>query len=349
MFEAAFAAVTPDPSLVPLTRQQPEFAKPIGAYLAAQVTAARIAAGRALMERWHTELTAVEQRYQVPAAILVAVWGLETNYGASPGGKDVVRSLATLAAMNYRPDLYRAELLAALKMLQDGDVSRQDLRGSWAGAMGQPQFMPSSFERYAVDADGDGRRDLWGSVPDALASIANFILGQGWRPDQPWGFEVRCPEGLDPGTSRGSFAAWRSRGVIRVDGAAMPANGEGVLFFPAGAGGPAFLVTANFPVLKTYNFSDAYVLSVVHLADRLQGGAPIAATWPTNPPMSKVQRVALQSRLAALGYTIDNRDGRISLDLRDVIREAQARVGLVADGNPTDDLLHALDKLAVQH
>ena len=342
LFDRTFADVSPDPSLAPLLRSQPEFAKPIGAYLAAQATAGRIATGRDLMQRWRADLTAIEARYGVPPSIVVAVWGLETNYGTSPGSKDVIRSLATLAAMDYRPALYRAELIAALRLLQDDAVPRDRLRGSWAGAMGQPQFMPSSFARYAVDGDGDGRRDIWGSVPDALASIANFIKQQGWSPDQPWGFEVRRPAGLDPGQSRDTFDAWTARGVVRADGRALPAKGEGILFFPAGASGPAFLVTANYEVLKTYNFSDAYVLSVAQLADRMEGGAPIAGTWPLQPSMARDHRIALQSRLAALGYAVDNREGRISLALRDIIRKAQARAGLVPDGNPTDALLARL-------
>ena len=325
-----------------MTRRQPEFAKPIGAYLAAQVTPGRIAAGRALLGKWHAELGAIEQRSGVPAALLVAIWGLETNYGTSPGSKDVIRSLATLAAMNYRPDLYRAELLAALTMLRDGEVPRENLRGSWAGAMGQPQFMPSSFLRYAVDGDGDAKRDIWGSVPDALASIANFIRQQGWKPNQLWGFEVRLPPGLDFAASRAGFADWAARGVVRADGTDLPASGEGILYFPAGASGPAFLVTANFEVIKTYNFSDAYVLSVAQLADRMDGGQAIQAAWPTAVPMSRADRIALQSRLVDLGYSVDNREGRISLALRDVIRLAQARVGLVPDGNPTTALLRAL-------
>lgn len=341
LFDSTFAPMTPDPALAGLIRSQPEFAKPIGAYLTAQVTPGRVATGRALMERWRIDLAAIESRYGVPSAIVVAVWGLETNYGASSGSKDAIRSLATLAALNYRPDLYRAELIAALRMLQDGDVPRDRLRGSWAGAMGQPQFMPSSYARYAIDADGDGRRDIWTSVPDALASIANFLGQQGWQTGRPWGFEVRLPPGLDPGDSRASFADWRTRGVVRADGQTMP-DGDGILFFPAGAAGPAFLVTANFEVLKTYNFSDAYVLSIGQLADRMAGAPPIAAAWPTAPSMSRADRILLQTKLAALGYPVDNREGRISLALRDVIRTAQRRAGLIPDGNPTTALLSAL-------
>ena len=341
-FDAAFAGMTPDPSLSALIRHQPEFAKPIGAYLASQVTPGRVSAGQAMLARWNADLVEIERRYQVPRSIIVAIWGMETNYGGAAGNKDVIRSLATLAAMNYRPDLYRAELLSALALVQAKQVGRADLRGSWAGAMGQPQFMPSSFERFAVDWDGDGRRDIWTDVPDALASIANFIRAQGWQPDRPWGFEVRLPSGLDLGSSRGSYADWASRGVRRADGTPLPASGGGILFFPAGSAGPAFLVTANFEVLKTYNFSDAYVLAVATLADRMEGGSVIQAFWPGDPPMSRDDRIALQTRLVALGYTVDNREGRISLALRDVIRSAQNRVSMMPDGNPTAGLLQAL-------
>ena len=342
LFDATFAGMTPDPGVAAMTLKQPEFVKPIGAYLAAQVTPARIARGRALAARWHAELAAIAKRYEVPPSIIVAVWGLETSYGAATGSKDVIRSLATLAAMNYRPELYRAEILAALDMLKAGDVSRERLRGSWAGAMGQPQFMPSSFENYAVDGDGDGRRDIWTDVPDALASIANFIRAKGWQPGRPWGFEVSLPRGFDYHVARADARTWASLGVRRADGAPIEAKGELILFFPAGAAGPAFLVTENFEVLKTYNSSDAYVLSVAQLADRMEGGSAIAARWPTDIPMSRDDRIALQTRLVALGYPVDDRQGRISLALRDTIRSAQASVGMVPDGDPTTALLEAL-------
>lgn len=346
VFDAAFAGLEPDPALAPLTRAQPEFAKPIGAYLAAQVTPGRIAAGRAALARWRGALDDIASRSGVPPAIVVAVWGLETNYGAAPGSKDVIRSLATLGALGWRPDLMRSELIAALDLLRDGAVTRDQLRGSWAGAMGQPQFMPSSFAKYAVDQDGDGRRDIWNSVPDALASIANFLKGQGWQAGQPWGLEVRLPPGFDVGVSHGSFADWSARGLVRPDGTAVPPSGDATLFFPAGAAGPAFLVTDNYPVLKTYNFSDAYVLSVATLADRMEGGPPVAARWPDTPGLGKADRIALQARLGALGYPVDNREGRISLTLRDTIRAAQRKVGLVPDGNPTGALLQALNRAA---
>ena len=237
-FDAAFATLTPDPSLAPLIRAQPEFSKPIGTYLAAQVTPARIAAGHSALARWHAALDGIAVRTGVPPAIVVAVWGLETNYGAAAGSKDVIRSLATLGALGWRPELMRSELVAALTLIKDGDATRAQLRGSWAGAMGQPQFMPSSFAKYAVDGDGDGRRDIWTDVPDALASIANFLKQQGWQAGQPWGFEVRLPPGFDVGQSHGSFADWAARGLARPDGGAFPAQGDATLFFPAGARRP---------------------------------------------------------------------------------------------------------------
>jgi hypothetical protein len=215
--------------------------------------------------------------------------------------------------------------------------------------MGLPQFMPSSFEKFAIDWDGDGRRDIWANVPDALASIANFIRSKGWQPQRPWGFEVRVPPGFDYRVSRSSTIGWAALGVARADQAPMPEIGEVILFFPAGSTGPAFLVTENFEVLKTYNFSDAYVLSVAQLADRMEGGPAVQAPWPTDLPMSRNDRIALQARLAALGYPVDNREGRISLALRDVIRSAQASVAIIPDGNPTSALLQALRALPEQH
>ncbi len=342
LFDAVFAGLTPDPTIETLTRRQPEFSKPLGAYLATQVTPAKVAGGQALLRRWSAQLHAIERRFGVPAPILVAVWGLETNYGASAGTKDVIRSMATLAALNVRPDLYRAELLAALGLLQSGAVTRDQLRGSWAGAMGQPQFMPSSFAAYAVDGDGDGRRDIWMDVPDALASIANFLQAKGWQSGSAWGWQVTLPGGFDIGQDHAAFGEWTARGVRRADGAALPSAGEAVLFFPTGAAGPAFLVTGNYEVIKSYNFSDAYVLSVADLADRIAGRPALRGPWPSTPGLDRDARIALQSRLAERGYPVDNREGRISLALRASIRRAQRNAGLAADGNPTSELSQAL-------
>lgn len=336
------AELAPDPAVAAMPKRQPEFAKPLGAYLAGQVTSARVASGQALLRRWAGPLAAIETRYGVPRAILVAVWGLESNYGTAAGRQDVIRAMATLGASGVRPDLYRDEIVAALALLAGGEVSRARLVGSWAGAMGQPQFMPSSFARYAADGDQDGRRDIWTDVPDVLASIANFLKAKGWQADLPWGLQVALPQGFDLSIGRGSFADWRARGLTRVEGGPLPASGDAALFFPAGAAGPAFLATANYEVIKTYNFSDAYVLSVADLADRMAGGAPLRGPWPATVSMGREARIALQARLAALGYPVDNSEGRISLALRDTIRRAQRSVGLTPDGNPTDALLRAL-------
>ena len=342
LFDATTDGLVADPAVEALAHRQPEFGKPLGAYLAAQVTPARVAQGRRLLGRWATALAATERDTGVPASIVVAVWGLESNFGASAGSKDVIRSMATLGAAGVRPDLYRGELVAALRLLQDGAVTRDQLRGSWAGAMGQPQFMPSSYAAFAADGDGDGRRDIWGDVPDVLASVGAFLRAKGWVAGRPWGMPVTLPRGFDPSQGRAGFATWRARGVVRTDGAPLPESGEGILFFPAGADGPAFLVTENYEVLKSYNFSDAYVLAVADLADRMAGNPAPAGRWPATVGMGRPDRIALQARMAALGYAVDNREGRISLAFRDQVRLAQRRVGLTPDGNPTDTLLRAL-------
>ena len=342
-FEAATAGLEPDPAVAALTKKQPEFNSPIGAYLGRAVSAARISAGRAELAKARDTLGAIEKRDGVPAEIVVAVWGVESNFGASPGSKDVLRSLATLAFIGYRSDYFSREFVTALGILQKGDVPRADLRGSWAGAMGQTQFMPSSFEKFAVDFDGDGRRDIWRSLPDALASTANYLAKNGWRTGESWGYEVIRPAGFDYGVARLPFPEWARRGFRRADGGALPTSGEGILFFPSGAAGPAFLATQNFAVLKTYNNSDAYSLSVAHLADRMAGRAAFVSAWPMDEkPLPREARKEMQARMAKLGYTVDDTEGRISFAMRDEIRKAQKRFGLLTDGNPDDALIAAL-------
>jgi hypothetical protein len=214
---------------------------------------------------------------------------------------------------------------------------------SWAGAMGQTQFMPSNFVDYAIDFSGDGRADIWGNVPDVLASTANYLRKWKWNPALPWGFEVLVPDGFDYMRSRASFAEWRALGVRRADGKAFPNSGQGILFFPSGAGGPGFIVTENFDVLKEYNNSDAYAVAVGHLADRIQGGDLIKAPWPKDDrQLSRDARVALQKRLAALGYKVKEFEGHIDFDLRDNVRVEQKKLGMVPDGNPTPALLEKL-------
>jgi len=342
-FDTAFAGVTPDARVVTITQRQPEYGKPFGDYVASLASAPRITAGKAKAREWRDTLAAIEKTYGVDRTILLAIWGAETSYGAAKIPWDVIRSLATLAQMPFRPPYFRDELITALTILQDGHVSRNEMRGSWAGAMGQPQFMPSSYKTYAVDITGDGHRDIWNSVPDVLASIANYLRAHGWRPDLPWGFEVRLPDGYDERQSgRATFAEWQARGIHTVDGRRFP-NGEGILFFPAGAAGPAFLVTQNHNVLKTYNNSDAYAVAVGHLADRIAGRGPVRAAWPQDDrQLSLPARIALQRKLADMGFKVNDFDGRFDFDLRDNVRELQMRYGLTPDGHPSADLMRRL-------
>jgi membrane-bound lytic murein transglycosylase B len=274
---------------------------------------------------------------------VLALWGTESSFGSAQDRWDVIRSLATLAQARYRDPYFREELLVALRILQEGHIARDKMLGSWAGAMGQPQFMPSSFYQYAVDFTGDGRRDIWTSVPDVLASIANYLARSGWLAGQPWGFEVVLPQGFDYRASRGSYAEWTQRGVRRADGGALPREGDGFLLFPSGAAGPAFLVGANFSVIKLYNNSDVYALAVAHLADRMHGAAPFRAAWPKNDPqLSRDARKALQRKMASLGYPVHDFAGRLDFDQRDAVRDLQARFGMAPDGQPTPALLERL-------
>jgi lytic murein transglycosylase len=339
-FDAAFKGVEPDPQVIAATQHQPEYIRPVGAYIALLVSDGRIAAGKKRMVPFAETLAAVEAKFGVDRLLLLAIWGIESNYGHEPEGKDVIRSLATLAHARYRDDFFRGELVAALVILQQGHIKREKLLGSWAGAMGQPQFIPSSFLRYAVDFTGDARADIWSNVLDVLASIANYFRENGWSAGLPWGFEVTIPSGFDYRKSRASFANWSGLGVKRADGGGWPSAGEAILLFPSSYKGPAFLVTKNFEAVKRYNNSDAYALAAVHLADRMRGAGPIRARWPDDDkPLSREERVELQRALAALGYKVNNFQGQIDFDLRDNVREIQAGAGMVPDGNPDAALL----------
>ena len=343
-FDAAFAGLTPDAGVMASVRRQPEYGKAYAAYLAGMVSPSRIAIGQRKLTQWNDTLRAVEKKFGVEAPILVSIWGIESSFGEAQEHWDVFRSLATLAQAGFQHPLFRDELLSALKILQEDHIPRRQFVGSWAGAMGQPQFLPSSFLTYAVDFDGDGRPDIWRSVPDVLASIANYLRKSGWQAGVPWGFEVLLPRGFDfPATGRATFAAWAKRGLARVDGSPFPESGEAILFFPSGADGPAFLVTDNFIVLKRFNNSDAYALAVGELSDRLRGRAPISAAWPANDfQPSREERVALQRRLADLGYKIQDFAGHFDFELRDAVRVQQKRFGMIADGHPSRAFLQRI-------
>ena len=343
-FDTAMAGVTPNPKVIAATKRQPEYGKPVGAYINDIVSAGRIKRGDAKAREWAKTLDMVEKKFGVERWVLVALWGMESDFGAAKDKWDVFRSLSSLAYVKYRHPYFRNELIVAMSIMQNGHFARKDMVSSWAGAMGQSQFMPSNVVDYAIDVSGDGRADLWNNVPDVLGSTANYLHKGKWKYGLPWGFEVMVPSGFDTMKSHASFAEWQKLGVRRTDGRPFPRDGEGVgpgiLFFPAGAKGPAFIVTDNYAVLKEYNNSDAYAIAVGHLADRLNGGRPIRAAWPTDDrPLPRDARIALQKRLSALGYKVTDFEGHIDFDLRDNIRAEQARHGMVPDGNPTSALL----------
>ena len=345
-FESAMNGLTPDQRVIIATKRQPEYGKPVGDYINALASPRRIATGLTKAKEWSRTLDAVEKKFGVERFILLSLWGMETDYGAAKDKWDVFRSLSTLGFVKYRDPYFRNELIVAMGIMQKNDYPRRQMVSSWAGAMGQAQFMPSSVVDYAVDFTGDSHADLWNSVPDVLASIANYLDKFKWQRGLPWGFEVMVPSGFDTMKSRATFAEWTKLGVRRADGKPFPRDGgEAILFFPSGVKGPAFIVTGNFLALKAYNNSDAYAIAVGHLADRMHGGIPIRAAWPKDDrPLARDLRVALQRKLAALGYRIEKFEGHIDFDIRDYIRAEQKKHGMVPDGNPT---LALLEKLGV--
>lgn len=340
--ETALSGIAPDPSAVPATQSQAEFVKPVWEYIEASVTPERIATGQAKLAQWSEVLGRIEAAYGVDRHILVAFWGVESNYGAALEGagiRPVIPALATLACGDpARPGLWRDELVAALKILADGDADAERMRGSWAGAMGHTQFMPTAFLRHAVDFDGDGRRDIWHSVPDALASTANFLKQSGWRAGEGWGLEVLLPDGFDyrvaDETTERPFAEWQRLGLKPANGA-FPDGAErrAALLLPTGAKGPAFLLEPNFRVILRYNTALAYALTVAHLSDRLRGAPGFSRDWPrTDRMLTTEERTDLQTRLAALGHPVGGADGKIGPKTRAAIRAFQEAKGLVPDG-----------------
>lgn len=346
-FDEAFRGVTaPDPAVLARTKGQSEFGRPVWEYLVGAVSAGRIARGRTRGAVLAATLSAIESRYGVPAPVLLAIWGVESDFGASAGNVPTIRALATLAAAGHRGDLFRGELLSALAILERGDILPERMSGSWAGAMGQVQFLPSTFLAHAVDFDGDGHRDIWTSDADALASIAAYLKDLGWNPALSWGYEVRLPEGFDLARYDADLSEFSARGIRRADGGALPGAGRASLFLPGGAGGPAFLITGNFEVIRCYNTSDSYALAVGHLADRLGGGPPLAAPWPTAAArLDKAGLQTLQRGLAKAGLYAGESDGRAGPKLREAVRRYQIREGLTADGYATPALR---DRLAVR-
>jgi lytic murein transglycosylase len=335
--------VTPDQRVINATKRQPEYGKPVGDYVNAIVSNRRIADAQLKAREWAKTFDDVEKKFEVERWVLLALWGMESDFGAEKDRWDVFRSLATLAYIKYRDPYFRNELLVAMQIMQNSRLPREKMVSSWAGAMGQTQFMPTNFVDFAIDFSGDGRADIWANVPDVLASTANYLRKGKWKAALPWGFEVTVPKGFDYMRSRANFTEWEALGVRRADGKPYPISGQGILFFPSGADGPAFIVTENFDVLKEYNNSDAYAIAVGHLADRIHGGGLIKAAWPKDDrQLSRDARVALQKKLATLGYKVNEFEGHIDFDLRDNIRAEQKKLGMVPDGAPTPLFLERL-------
>jgi membrane-bound lytic murein transglycosylase B len=345
VFNAAFSGVRPDPEVLALTRKQPEFTSTSAQYISKRASDLRIEKGRLKAGELASVLRQIEQRYGVDPYVVLSVWGNETNYGGFLGGHSVVQALSTLAYGGYRAEYFRKELLHALDILAQRHTDPKHMIGSWAGAMGHTQFMPSSFKAYAVDFDGDGRRDIWTSIPDALASTANYLKVHGWRPGETWGYEVVLPKGFNarsaPATA--TLSQWQSMGVRRANGAGFPRGGDvGRLITPGGASGPAFLVLPNFRVIKRYNNSDNYALVVGHLADRIRGSGPFVTPWPEDQLLSQAERKEIQSLLGRLGYPIGVPDGKFGPQTRSAIRSFQEAKGLPANGNGSLAMLEHL-------
>jgi len=352
--DAALGDAAPVERVLELDRHQPEYTQTFWTYLDKRVTPERIARGRTLLTQHRDLLARVQAHYGVQPRFLVAFWGLESNFGDYAGGFPVISALVTLAYDERRSDFFRTELLNALRILDGGHITPAAMQGSWAGAMGQVQFMPSTFVRYAVDFDGDGRRDIWNSLPDIFASAANYLREIGWQDDTIWGREVVLPQNFDwelaAQNQRKPVTAWAELGVRRAGGGPLPAAEiEGAIVLPAGHKGPAFLVYDNFEAILTWNRSLLYALAVGHLADRLVGAGPLLADRPAKEtPLSRAQVEELQDLLVRLGFDPGTPDGVLGSKTRAALRDFQRNNRLAPDGYPTPEILQALREAAQQ-
>ncbi|MET3526129.1 lytic murein transglycosylase [Phenylobacterium koreense] len=342
------AGLTPNTRVISLDSAQPEFSKPIGDYIKGVVSDERIARG----QRYRVELPfwdSVEQQYGVPRDILMAVWAMESAFGAVQGDFDVVRSMSSLAYHGRRRAWAEGELISALRIIQSGEATRTQLKGSWAGAMGQTQFLPSNYLSTAVDADGDSRRDIWRSPNDALASAANLLAKGGWQRGGAWAREVALPQGFDYSLTEGPrepVSYWEGLGVRTADGQAWKPSEQGApaqLVAPAGASGPVFLLFPNHFAIRKYNNSTSYALGIGLLADRFAGGGPLVAAWPVEQPMAIGDRIAAQTALARLGFNPGAPDGVVGVNTRTALRAWQKARGLVADGYLSAEMVRRLN------
>ena len=347
-YETYALTLTPDLKIMEFMDSQPEFTRALWDYLDFLVTDARIARGREILAQYASIFDAVEKTYGVDRYIITAIWGIESNFSTAGGERSVVRSTATLACVGRRQNYFRDEFLSALEILHRGDVRPEQLKGSWAGAFGPTQFMPTSFKRFAVDFDGDGRRDVVDSVPDLIASTANNLKKDGWVAGQTWGYEVVLPSGfnylLADHSRRMSLREWEQHGVRRIGGKPFPRSDDtAYLLVPAGRRGPAFVMLENFRAIMKYNPSEAYALAIGHLADRMRGGDPFVQPWPREERvLSRAERYELQQLLAARGFDIGHPDGKLGGKTRLAIRQFQASIGDAPDGFASSGVLSRL-------
>lgn len=347
-FERYTAGLTPDLRLMDLMDSQPEFTKAIWDYLDILVSDTRIARGREILAQYKPQFDAMERAYGVDRYIVASIWGIESNYGTQGGDRSVVNSTATLACVGRRQAYFKDEFLSALEILHHGDVRPEHLKGSWAGAFGGTQFMPTSFKRYAVDFDGDGRRDVVDNPTDLIASTANNLKKDGWQSGKTWGYEVAVPKGfnymLADRAKSMTLAQWQHLGVTRPGGKPFPhASDKAYLLAPAGAEGPGFLMLQNFRVIMKYNPAEAYALAIGHFADRLRGGQPFVQPWPRQERvLSRAERLELQQLLAQRGFYRGTPDGQIGSMTREALRGFQASIGTAADGFASSDVLDRL-------
>lgn len=357
-FDRITRDLQPDMSVLERLDYQPEFKLPIWDYLAALVDDERVAEGRAMLARWRDTLGKVESEYGVDAATVVAVWGVESNYGKSFGKRPLLTSLSTLSCYGRRQPFFRGEFLTTLRIVDEGHLQPDRLVGSWAGAFGHTQFMPSTFMRIAVDFDGDGRRDIVDSIPDALASTANYLRRSGWRDGQTWGYEVRLPSGFDESLagrkSKRALSQWSALGVralvpgqgkagASAQSQGMATDAKAGLLLPAGPQGPAFLVFRNFDAIYSYNAAESYALAIAHLADQLRGGGAFITPWPTDDVgLSRAGRRELQTLLVLRGHDIGEIDGMIGSRSREAIKAEEQRLGMTPSGRAGQKILRLL-------
>ncbi|WP_294610846.1 lytic murein transglycosylase [Roseovarius sp.] len=350
VFDRAFRGVKYNTSVIQKDRNQSEFTRQIWDYLDSAASPVRVRNGQAALRKHGRTLAQIERKYGVDKEIVAAVWGLESAYGERRGTVPLIEALATLSFDGRRGRFFEGQLVAALKIVQAGDVSPADMKGSWAGAMGHTQFIPTSYLAYAVDFTGDGKRDIWSDDPsDALASTAAYLKRFGWTKGQPWGVEVRLPRGFNHSTARRDTkkmpSQWAAQGVVGLNGKPVPEYGQASILLPAGAQGAAFMIFNNFAVIERYNKADAYVIGVGHLADRLKGGPEIQASWPRGyKPLSFDEKMEMQRRLQRKGFGIEKIDGIIGPNTIDAIRGFQKSVGSTPDGFPSQELLAQLKR-----